>query len=732
MSNDNEKISNALQNIRNGTITSLDLSSRNIGPVGATALAGALESNSTITCLDLSYNNIGDEGATALANALKNNSSIRSLNLSFNQIGPKGAIALAKALKNNSSIRSLDLSDNYIEDEGAIVLAKALEVNSSITELNLSCNEIGDEGAAGLAKALKVNSTITKIDLENNKIGDKGATALAEALKKNSSLRSFNLSENYIKEDGGEKLGQALKVNNTLRYLNLCENNIKDKGAFAFADALRINNTLNYLNLYNNNIDYDELLGLVEALKVNSTITYFNPNVNLKSLSGCFIDTEQVINENKAIYELSHIFLEQIKSNFEKEMKERMKERLPDELILYIENYFPKVDYDHDQYLIRISEENREKQIQKLPNQYKLIKRKILQQKKKVVNKIFQSFKEYLELKLEFWQFWQVYDIEKTKELLIPRKLLLQFLQDGDDMFFTFKNRDLQSAVIEKLERIVSLEYSNVIEELKERTEKQKIDENNPKKQQKQKMEVQKTSTSSSNKQSQIELGKTKEHSYQHYEKLLFDTYNNQILKRFVEINNKKVENLKKQLQSKKTQKIQTQKQKQKQTQIQTQIQIQIQIQKLTEQNQRIRRNQRISKTQQNKLTENNNKIKLLGEIKNLFKINETVSKMNKIEELILFYMLPDTVIYKYFDESMFKQKNNKRKISQVDQSTQQQRSSSKKVKSNYLTYTIISSNSHGDITIKVVDESGNSKTEYLKNSEKDKRIQQLQNKGYT
>jgi len=453
-------------------------------------------------------------------------------------------------------------------------------------------------------------------------------------------------------------------------------------------------------------------------LEVNSTITslsdiYYGTNLS-KHLN-------TLIEENKAIYALNHIFLEEIK------IKE-LEKILPDEFIL-IEDFF-KVD---DEHVIKISKENSKKQSHQQMNtqkksqkpmniqQKKQQQQKILQQKKKVVNKIFQSFKEYLEVKLEFWQFWQVYDIEKKKELLIPRKILLQFLQNGD-LFFTFKNRDLQRRVIKKLERIVSLEYSNVFDELKEiynpllpidvtDTEKRSTQQNMD-------IQVQKTSTSSSNKQSQIEVGKTKQQSYQHYEKLLFDTYRDQILKRFVEINNKKIENLQKQLQSKKTQ-------------IQTQMQIKKQIEKKQEQLLKLRQKleEKQSKRDQNKLIEYKQQKKQLIEIKNLVKINETVSKMNKIEENILFYMLPDTVIFKYFDErNLGKAKDRKRKSYQLVKSTQQQiQNPNKKIKSNKI-YRIISQSSNGDARIQYRNTNGSLKRDYLTRAE----IKQLQKKGYT
>ena len=119
--------------------------------------------------------------------------------------------------------------------------------------------------------------------------------------------------------------------------------------------------------------------------------------------------------------------------------------------------------------------------------------------------------------------------------------------------------------------------------------------------------------------------------------------------------------------------KLQTQK-------IRTENQIQIKIQKLRKQNQRISKTHQISQTLINKLTQNNkNKIKLLNKIKNILKINKNVSLMNNIEENILFYMLPDTVIYKYFDQrNLGKPKDRKRKSSQLVQSTQQQNQTKK------------------------------------------------------
>ena len=491
------------------------------------------------------------------------------------------------------------------------------------------------------------------MDLFLNKIGATGATALSKALGVNSTITSLNIGGNNIEDEGATELAEALKVNKSITTLDLRDNNIGPEGAIALAEALTVNSSITSLDLDNNKIGATGATEWAKALEVLSK------NLNAS------------IEQNKAISELSHIFIQSAQTK----LYVNIEDILQPELIYYIHNYDEHIK-DNEYVKIPIERKNQQK-------------REIIQQKKKVVNNIYKSFIEYLEIDLESLKKIKTYDIEKTKEIFMPRKLLLQFLQNGD-MFFTFKNRDLKSKVIKKLERIVIFEYINVLDELKEREEQQST-------QQQTNMDIQ---------------------SYQHYEKILFDTYRDQILKRFVEINNKKIENLQKEMQVK--------------TQIQTQMQIKKQIEKKQEQLLKLRQKlkEKQSKRDQNKLIEYKQQKKQLIEIKNLVKINETVklmSKMNKIEENILFYMLPDTVIFKYFDErNLGKAKDRKRKSYQLVESTQQQRPSSKKIKSNK-TYRIISHSSNGDVLIQYINSNGSLKTDYLTQAG----IQQLQKKGY-
>eukprot|EP00808_Paulinella_micropora_P000727 g33377.t1 len=257
---------------------SLDLSSQNLGAVGASAVAKGLQVNKTLRELKIGGNSIGDTGAQALgealqenkecklekldissnsiraegarhiAKALEVNQTLRELNLLFNKIGDDGANAIGEALKVNNTLQTLDLYKNNIGPDGAKAIGKVLEVNTTVQTLNIGYNNLGDKGAALIAEAIKVNKNLQTLWIASNNIGDKGAAAFADALKVNSSLKTLGLSFNGIGDEGVKHIAAALKVNQTLRELNLRFNKIGDGGANAIGEALKVNPILEKLS----------------------------------------------------------------------------------------------------------------------------------------------------------------------------------------------------------------------------------------------------------------------------------------------------------------------------------------------------------------------------------------------------------------------------------------------------------------------------------------------------
>ena len=188
-----------------------------IGDAGAVALAAAFrmaisDNDNTegdgmiIKELDLSSCNIGDVGAEAIALALAcNPSSLKRLDLSNNKITDVGAIALGRALIESRErtsgfvLEQIILDNNAgISDDGGAALAKALS-SGAVGLVHLRSCSIRADGAAEFGKAVvelvkqfqtqQFQSTQIDIDLSGNPFGiskpkkKKGAAYSASLLR---------------------------------------------------------------------------------------------------------------------------------------------------------------------------------------------------------------------------------------------------------------------------------------------------------------------------------------------------------------------------------------------------------------------------------------------------------------------------------------------------------------------------------------------------------------------
>lgn len=169
-----------------GPLRIMRLERNRIGPTGAAAFGKVLGSPaSALSQLWLGGNGIGAEGARMIATGLGQNRKLRRLHLGSNDVSADGATALASALKGPTSLSELDLSNNLIGDAGAGSLAAALEINTVMSTLFLGVNWIGDAGAKLFAKALQTNQRLTTLDLRFNRIGEAGESAIAAAIQRN-------------------------------------------------------------------------------------------------------------------------------------------------------------------------------------------------------------------------------------------------------------------------------------------------------------------------------------------------------------------------------------------------------------------------------------------------------------------------------------------------------------------------------------------------------------------
>ncbi|EOD32716.1 hypothetical protein EMIHUDRAFT_230507 [Emiliania huxleyi CCMP1516] len=193
---------NPLQLNGREAVTSLDLSSKKLGPGSAAVVAAGLSVNGVLTNLNLYGNEIGDEGATAIAEALRGNEVLTTLVLCYNDIGPTGATAIAEALQGNAVMTNLVLMGNHIGDEGAAALASALRVNGVLTSLDVSYNFLTQEAALGIVRVERQRNKLTSLGLSRCSIGLTGAAEIAEYVSGSGVLKNIDLRLNSLGAEG--------------------------------------------------------------------------------------------------------------------------------------------------------------------------------------------------------------------------------------------------------------------------------------------------------------------------------------------------------------------------------------------------------------------------------------------------------------------------------------------------------------------------------------------------
>ena len=227
-------------NVLNGRPSILRIGGNpSIGDAGAVALAASFrmakssdnsfKSSAIIEELDLSSCNIGDIGAEAIALALASNPScLKRLDLSNNKISDSGAIALGRALiesKEQTSSFALEkiILDNnaLIGDDGAAALAKALS-SGAVCNVQLRSCSIRADGATEFGKALvelvkrQPQLSRIEIDISGNPFGiskpkkKKGAAYSASLLRDKASSNIKFISKSLQSRIKGAGFGMGL------------------------------------------------------------------------------------------------------------------------------------------------------------------------------------------------------------------------------------------------------------------------------------------------------------------------------------------------------------------------------------------------------------------------------------------------------------------------------------------------------------------------------------------
>lgn len=147
----------------------LDLSENELGDTGIKYLAPVLAQlgqRGSLTILKLGGNQISPTGVESLVPVLEKCGSLSHLDLSYNNIGPLGAGKLTAVLVSPHcrALSLLDLSTNLIGPVGAKKLAEVLICpQCNLTHLFLECNCLGKIGVKILERAKLQCSSLTNL-----------------------------------------------------------------------------------------------------------------------------------------------------------------------------------------------------------------------------------------------------------------------------------------------------------------------------------------------------------------------------------------------------------------------------------------------------------------------------------------------------------------------------------------------------------------------------------------
>ena len=184
---------------------------------------------------------IGRAGAVELLSVVAAFPCLTTLNLSSTNIGLEDCQVLGRMMSSHTQLKELDIGCNYFSSEAIQLVISGIvsNENTKLEKLILSRNTFTLENTEALSSLLMVNNTIKHLDLWHCGIGPDGSCLLAAALKNNSTLKHINISGNDIQDKGGVAIASALKVNRTLKHIDIWDDTIGAEGICQLVSSAR-------------------------------------------------------------------------------------------------------------------------------------------------------------------------------------------------------------------------------------------------------------------------------------------------------------------------------------------------------------------------------------------------------------------------------------------------------------------------------------------------------------
>ena len=242
----------ALQGMNN--LTSLNISSQQIGPEGAKLVSGVKQLEKLI----LVFNNVGTEGAKYISEM----ENLTSLIIRSNNIGDEGAIHLSGMKK----LTNLDVSDNMIREDGMRAIRKMTQLRSFVDCGSCALEEVSkmdqltylDVSHNLSGAAIGKFNNLTWLSMVNTCIGDNEL----ELISKYPKLTKLFVSNNFITSEGVKHLSEMKQ----LKALHIGDNGINEEGVKIISEMKQLTE-LNVEGLNISENDREVLLCMKSQLK---------------------------------------------------------------------------------------------------------------------------------------------------------------------------------------------------------------------------------------------------------------------------------------------------------------------------------------------------------------------------------------------------------------------------------------------------------------------------------
>jgi Ran GTPase-activating protein (RanGAP) involved in mRNA processing and transport len=232
-------------------------------PIPAVLPVKQLREN-TITSLDLSSKGLGVDGGLILAALIKDNTSVQQLHAQNNGLGPEGAKSFRRLLEDNSSLTLLDVSGNNMGAEGAASLAEGLKANQSVQQLHVNSNALGQAGGEAFVEALKTNKTLEEIHLGNLMVGStvrlksSGEVKVVTHYDSSSGITYQGKTDAWTKPSEFDPIPAVIPVKqlreNTITSLDLSSKGLGVDGGLILAALIKDNTSVQQLHAKSNRL----------------------------------------------------------------------------------------------------------------------------------------------------------------------------------------------------------------------------------------------------------------------------------------------------------------------------------------------------------------------------------------------------------------------------------------------------------------------------------------------